>query len=153
MNKGNRIIPAILILLLIATAIWFFVPAFQTNENIALIGALTTSENIIKTQDRELNYITNEFMIQVAYTEYLKMRLSSEGIDYINYLDFYNDTLDLDYEDDDNLYEKLLDLDLLLLKAIEKGGQPYEQDSETIGQEIEYEDYYDALGGKIDTGN
>ena len=93
--------------------------AFINYYNIEAEQLISRQEEVIEMQEREITFLANTLFIQIAYTEYLKMRLESNGINYDRYLYFLEERLFRHDElDDDNfLYENALDLDLLLIYA------------------------------------
>jgi hypothetical protein len=85
---------------------------------------ISTQEEIIELQKRELQFITNEFLIQVAYTEHLKTICDIEKIDYPRYDVFLDEYIFLqgELEDENYLYENELRFNDLIIKATRMKG-------------------------------
>ena len=113
-----------LILLMIGLLISGFVAAYPSYYNVELESLLDRMEKTMIEQNRELIFVGNEFKLQVAYTEHLKVILEANGIEYERYPDFIDNRIFRNNELDDLefLYNAKLDLNYLLMLATNLGG-------------------------------
>ena len=114
-----RKIIGIILLIVVTIFVLGGTVAFINYYNIEAEQLISRQEEVIEMQQREIVFLANTVFIQIAYTEHLKVPLESNGINYDRYLAFLEERLFRNGElDDDNfLYENVLDLNLLLIYA------------------------------------
>ena len=104
------------VLFVIALLISGFVLGYPSYYNVELEELLDRTEEILKLQAKELIRVGNEFKLQVAYTEHLKIILEANDIEYERYPDFLDNRIfrEGQLKNPEFLYEVKLDLDYLL---------------------------------------
>ena len=112
------------VLFVIALLISGFVLGYPSYYNVELEGLLDRTEEILKLQAKELIRVGNEFKLQVAYTEHLKIILEANDIEYERYPDFLDNRIfrEGQLKNPEFLYEVKLDLDYLLILVKNLGG-------------------------------
>lgn len=112
------------VLFVIALLISGFVLGYPSYYNVELEELLDRTEEILKLQAKELIRVGNEFKLQVAYTEHLKIILEANDIEYERYPDFLDNRIfrEGQLKNPEFLYEVKLDLDYLLILVKNLGG-------------------------------
>ena len=92
--------------------------------NVELEELLNRMEDTIIKQDRELTRVGNEFKLQMAYTEHLKIILEANNIEHERYPDFLDNRIFTggQLKDPEFLYTTTLDLEYLLMLSTNLGG-------------------------------